>query len=129
MNLQHVVKINERMYEVHSRHGDVLILGKGKRFTVANMKTKYLLQRHCLTGRFMSVKIKGEEPMQPGETPTNQKPRIECEGCGKPTKDYYWIKEKSRCRECFDRIKKFMLRETKQDIEYKEALRRHYVKR
>ena len=58
MTLNHVTKINGRVYTIEKATDIALVLGSGKRYAVAFLESKKLVHRHCLTGRFMSTKIK-----------------------------------------------------------------------
>lgn len=58
MNLEHVVKINGRVHVIEKASDLALILNSGRQWAVAYLESKKLVHKHCLSGRFMCVKIK-----------------------------------------------------------------------
>jgi hypothetical protein len=56
--MQHEIKINGQVHVINSQHGAKLLLNKSKKWAIADMKKKEMIHKHCLSGRFMSVKIK-----------------------------------------------------------------------
>ena len=55
MNMQHVIKINNRIYEI-IKPGQSLIVGTGRQFAIYHPATCKMVVKHALTGKFISLK-------------------------------------------------------------------------
>ena len=54
MNLQHIIKINNRLHEVVSSRNNVMVLGHGKQRATVHLATGKIVSKHVLTGQFIS---------------------------------------------------------------------------
>jgi len=57
MNLQHVIKVNGQVHEVLTANKNMITFGKGKRRAVLHLRTKKLVYKHVLTGKFVSSRV------------------------------------------------------------------------
>jgi hypothetical protein len=57
MNLQHLIVVNKRQYEIKAIYSDVIIVGKGKQFAFVRLKSRKLVFKHCLNGKFQSKAV------------------------------------------------------------------------